>query len=372
MDAYDVAIVGGGPAGSSCARPLTRAGLNVVVLDKSVFPRDKVCAGWVTPQVIDALRFDHEQFRKHAVFQPITGFSSAVGRNRGVPIIYDRPISYGIRRCEFDDFLLRQCGAQLKLGSPVKSLRRDAGQWIINDSVRAPMLIGAGGHFCPVAQFLGASLGRTESAVSAQEIEFEASEEQGAQCTVSTTMPELYFCDDLKGYGWCFRKGRFFNVGLGREDHHGLANRLKDFWIWLVAQGKVPSTIHPRFHGHAYLTRARSPRVLQGDGALLIGDAAGLAYPESGEGIRTAVESGLMAAQVVLAAGGSYSRDRIGEYSTRLQNRFGIIGDQLLPPVSGKGKLLLARSLMRVPWFVRHIVLERSFLHTHQSALVIS
>ena len=51
MDTCDALVVGGGPAGSSCARALERAGLDVVVLDRASFPRDKVCAGWVTPEL---------------------------------------------------------------------------------------------------------------------------------------------------------------------------------------------------------------------------------------------------------------------------------------------------------------------------------
>lgn len=377
---YDVAIVGGGPAGSSCARALTGAGLKVVVVDKSSFPRDKVCAGWITPQVIEELQLDVLRYRQNAVFQPMTGFVTALGRNPGVAISYDHAVSYGIRRCEFDDFLLRRSGATLRLGEPVRSLRRGGGQWVINDSIRAPMVIGAGGHFCPVARFLGASVGGTEIAVTAQEIEFEApevnetgdaGEARAGQSGVSAMMPELYFCDDLKGYGWCLRKGRFFNVGFGREDAHGLANRMKEFWIWLLARGKVPSTVHPRFHGHAYLTRIHSPRVILGDGLLLVGDAAGLAYPESGEGIRPAIESGLMAAQVVKSAGGQYSPRRIGEYRTLLQNRFGASSSPPALKVPNKARTVVARSLLRMPWFVRHVVLNRSFLHTQQSALLI-
>jgi flavin-dependent dehydrogenase len=220
---------------------------------------------------------------------------------------------------------------------------------------------------------LGASVGGAEIAVTAQEIEFEAAEAGGerAESALSATMPELYFCDDLKGYGWCFRKGRFINVGLGREDPHGLAKQTKDFWIWLLARGKVPSTMHPRFHGHAYLTRIHSPRAILGDGLLLIGDAAGLAYPESGEGIRPAIESGLMAARIVKSADGQYSPHRIGEYPALLQNRFGANWRQPTLNVPSRARTIVARSLLRIPWFVRHVVLNRSFLHMQQSALLL-
>ena len=59
MENCDVLIVGGGPAGSSCARQLHRHGMDVMVMDKASFPRDKVCAGWITPAVLQAVSYTH-------------------------------------------------------------------------------------------------------------------------------------------------------------------------------------------------------------------------------------------------------------------------------------------------------------------------
>src|SRR5262249_61444542 len=93
---------------------------------------------------------------------PINGFRpSRMGRGEVVPD-YDHPVSFGIRRCEFDDYLLRRSGARLQLGEPVRSLRRvqtSAGTgWIVNDRLAAPMLVGAGGHYCPVARYLNSPI----------------------------------------------------------------------------------------------------------------------------------------------------------------------------------------------------------------------
>ena len=83
MVTCDVVIVGGGPAGSACAWKLRQAGLDVVVIDSANFPRDKVCAGWITPQVIDDLRLDVDDYRAGRTFQPITGFRvGLIGRPR--------------------------------------------------------------------------------------------------------------------------------------------------------------------------------------------------------------------------------------------------------------------------------------------------
>ena len=78
MEAHDIVIVGGGPAGSTCAWRLRRAGFDVVVVDKATFPRDKVCAGWITPQVFDELRIDPGEYGIGRTCQPITGFRVGV------------------------------------------------------------------------------------------------------------------------------------------------------------------------------------------------------------------------------------------------------------------------------------------------------
>src|SRR5579872_2229587 len=74
MDTCDVLIVGGGPAGSSCAGKLRDSGLRVAILDRQTFPRDKVCGGWVTPAVLEELAIDPAEYAQGRVLQPIEGF----------------------------------------------------------------------------------------------------------------------------------------------------------------------------------------------------------------------------------------------------------------------------------------------------------
>ncbi|HKU16110.1 MAG TPA: NAD(P)/FAD-dependent oxidoreductase [Steroidobacteraceae bacterium] len=367
----DVLIVGGGPAGSSCARELRRAGLDVLILDKSEFPRDKVCAGWITPQVVDELQIDTRDYARSCVLQPITSFITGMGERAAKPVHYRKTVSYGIRRCEFDNYLLQRCGARLRLGEAWESMERSDGRWLVNGAIDAALVIGAGGHFCPVVRFLGANLGKDERAICAQEIEFEMSDAQAQRCGVEHDRPELYFCDDLKGYGWCFRKGNFLNVGLGREGNKGLAEQVHAFSRWLQSQGKVPADAPARFKGHAYLLYSHAKRPVVGDGVLIIGDAAGLAYPESGEGIRPAIESGLMAARIVANARGDYSKQRLAEYERQLQARFGVRnnGASLASSLPESWKLALARSLMQTQWFTRNVVLNRWFLHADTAPL---
>jgi menaquinone-9 beta-reductase len=369
-DSCDVLIVGGGPAGSSCARVLKGAGLDVLIMDKSEFPRDKVCAGWITPQVVEELHLDAADYARSRVLQPIDSFVTGMGQRANAPVRYDKIVSYGIRRCEFDHYLLVRSGARLRLGEAWKSMERSGDRWVVNGQVSAALVIGAGGHFCPVARFLGAHLGKEERAISAQEIEFEMTEAQAAQCVVSGAQPELYFCDDLKGYGWCFRKGNYLNVGLGREGNHRLAEHVQSFARGLAGQGRIPADLPGKFKGHAYLLYSHADRPVIGNAMMIIGDAAGLAYTQSGEGIRPAIESGMMAAAAAISACGDYSRERLSCYETSLRSRFGERGGApALSFLPATLRLSLARTLMQTQWFARNVILDRWFLHVRQPAL---
>jgi geranylgeranyl reductase family protein len=368
MDSCDVLIVGGGPGGSACARRLRQAGADVVVIDKAAFPRDKVCAGWITPQAVDDLELDLDEYADGRTLQPIRGFRAGViGRPTDVTTTYDHIVSYGIRRCEFDHYLLERSGARRRDGEAVTSVRHLKGKWIVNEHITADILVGAGGHFCPVARMLNAGE-RTGPVVAAQEAEFPI-DAANASFAVDGETPELYFSADLNGYGWCFRKQNYLNVGLGLLDGHACSAATRNFVSYLQARGRVPASSSWRWRGHAYLlAEPRARRVLDA-GVLLVGDAAGLAYPQSGEGIRPAIESGLMAAAAILAAGGNYSRDRLASYEQQLHARFGLSDRSHTAVLPASLMSALAIGLMRVPAFVRHVVLDRWFLRAAEPAL---
>lgn len=367
----DVLIVGGGPAGSSCAARLVAAGLDVLVLDRREFPRDKVCAGWVTPAVMEELQLDLEAYRAAGnTLAPITGFVTGMIGDEPVETRYEAPVSWGIRRCEFDAWLLARSGARIAPPAALKSLERSAAGWMANGSIYARVVVGAGGHFCPVARMINEEPETGEPVVAAQEIEFEMRPEQAAACAVRPDTPELYFCPDLKGYGWVFRKDDFLNIGLGREDKHRLAEHVELFLDWLKLRGRVPMDIPSRLHGHAYLLYPHAPRELVANRVLLIGDAAGLAYAQSGEGIRPAVESALLAAETLIAARGDYSSVALAPYAMKMTERFGPrhsvgLGEHLPAGL----RRVLGSQLLGSSWFTRHVVLDRWFLHRQQGAL---
>jgi flavin-dependent dehydrogenase len=121
MRSYDVLIVGGGPAGSTLAYSLKGSGLTIGILDKQSFPRQKICAGWVTPEVMRVLNVDLEDYARGRVLQKISGFKIGMLGQKQVESSYPGdPVSYGIRRIEFDDYLLQRCGAELILEQPFR------------------------------------------------------------------------------------------------------------------------------------------------------------------------------------------------------------------------------------------------------------
>jgi geranylgeranyl reductase family protein len=372
MVSCDVLIVGAGPAGSSCAWKLRHSGLAITILDKRTFPRDKVCGGWITPQVLQELQINPAEYSINRTFQPITGFRTGTMGGAEVETDYRETISYGIRRYEFDDFLLARSGARLLAGQPFKSLERSGNRWVVNGEINARLVVGAGGHFCPVARFLGAKIG-TEVSVAAQEIEFEMDSRQAAACSIKPEIPELYFCKDMLGYGWCFRKNNYLNVGLGRLDPHALPRHVANMMEFLRITGKLAFDLPSSIFGHAYLLYGRAKREIVGDGIMLIGDAAGLAYSQSGEGIRPAIESGLLAAKTIAEAEGNYSREQLERYRGMLISRFAkpqknwatSIGRRLSPRLMSAA----ARLLLSSHWFARHVVLDRWFLHRDDPAL---
>ncbi len=376
---YDVLIVGGGPAGSTLAWALRDRGLKIAILDKATFPRDKICAGWVTPAVMEELQLDLDDYQQAQTLQPIFGFRvSQIGKREVETNYKDTPVSYSIRRCEFDHYLLERAkvtaGAELILGEKFKTMHKVDDHWLVNETHKAKLVVGAGGHFCPVVRAMGAKLGNSETIVAAQEIEFEMTAEQAAVSPIKGDVPELFFCQDLMGYGWVVRKDNFLNIGLGREENHKLSEHVAIFRQQLVDAGKIPAETPLKFHGHAYILYPKATRPLLKDGVMIIGDAAGLAYPESGEGIRPAVESAILAAQVIIQAEGDYSLTTLSDYQTRLEERLGKRGAQkeLMDFLPVWLKQSFAGALLSSHWFVRNYVVERWFLHSDQPPLTSS
>jgi flavin-dependent dehydrogenase len=310
MRTADAIVVGGGPGGSTCAWKLREAGLDVIVLDKASFPRPKLCAGWVTPEALRDLELEpgdyphsfmtFEALRFHWKF-----LSIAPGTRQ-----------HSIRRYEFDDFLLQRAGAEV-IEHKVKVVREEGGDYVIDDAFRCRYLVGAGGTACPVYRNLF-----HDSNPRASELQIATLEQEFAYDWQVPTCHLWFFDGGLPGYAWYVPKANgYINIGLG-----GIADRLKaqgghlrDYWRQLTAKLAQRGLVRYddyRPTGYSYYLRGDVDKVRNGN-AYVVGDAAGLATRDMGEGIGPAVASGLRAA-LSIVDGAEYSLAGIDEFSVLL------------------------------------------------------
>jgi flavin-dependent dehydrogenase len=178
----------------------------------------------------------------------------------------------------------------------------------------------------------------------------------GDRCGVDGLAPELFFCRDLDGYGWCVRKGGYVNIGVGRRGSVSFQRHVAEFADWLRVSVDVPPRVldWKTWKGHAYRVR-RPGRRVSDDGVLLVGDAAGLAWPESGEGIAPAVESGIAAARLIAAKGSGAEADARRAYDAIVSAD----SDGWHVPIPAA----VSRALLHVPGVAR-LAIDRWFLRT--------
>lgn len=292
----EVIIVGGGPAGSTCARQLKMAGVSTLILEKKEFPRPKVCAGWVTPGVFRSLgtlpqNYPYPLTRLRKINFHLLGIRAPVNTRQ-----------YAVRRIEFDRWLLEQAGVPVYVHK-ARSIKKNGRLFVIDEKFECRILIGAGGSHCPAARaFFRKKKKPPDSAlVCAVESEFKI-ENPREDCHI------WYLSRRLPGYAWYLPKnGGWVNLGIG-----GKFQKLKkqgvtimDHWRWFVGALKRKSFItqdpgSPK--GHVYYLRHQKQGPYR-DNVYLIGDAAGLSTLDMGEGIHAAVKSGLAAAEAVIHSG---------------------------------------------------------------------
>jgi geranylgeranyl reductase family protein len=306
MRHVETIVVGGGPAGSTCARRLVQHGRDVVVLDKSRFPRLKLCAGWLTAKAMRDLEFTPRDYPHPIIELDIRTHLFGLPGLKWFPT---PGADYSIRRVEFDAWLLARSGAEV-IEHEVKAIRRDGERYIIDDTYSCRYLVGAGGTMCPVRRALFPQGWEKSRQLVTLEKEFEYPA-RADRC-------HLYFRRGLAGYAWVVPKGNgFVNIGLGgkakyfKSSGRKIQDHFRDFIADLVRWGTLDAATAASLQetGHPYYLFTRRGQVKR-DNCFLIGDSAGLATVDLGEGIGPAVESALMAVQEILGVG-SYRKDAI-------------------------------------------------------------
>jgi geranylgeranyl reductase family protein len=331
----DVVIVGAGPAGSAAATFLAQAGRTVVLLEKSSFPRDKVCGDALTPRAVKALQLLglHDEAdgrpRGWARQEGLRMYGGGVVLDLPWPRLADFPAhSVTATRAVFDHTLARHAvvnGAQLWQGTeaiePVwltRAHERVAGvRYRRGDGrhgvVRAPVVIAADGNSSRVAVAAGLHRDRARPMGVAirgyyrsPRAEMDLMEGFLEMRVPSTDTQDSPAGELLPGYGWIFPlDGGLVNVGWGllaSSAHFGSTNYRDVLHRWvagLPADWELnPDTLEGRPRS-AGLPMAHNRRPMVGRGLVLIGDSAGMVNPFNGEGISYAIEAAALAAEAI-------------------------------------------------------------------------
>ncbi|MGD0877631.1 MAG: geranylgeranyl reductase family protein [Anaerolineales bacterium] len=287
---YNVIIAGGGPAGATAAFFLGQAGKKVLVLEKELLPRYKPCGGAVSAQVLEQFPFSFDP-----VIQSRVNAISYVLGNELVTIPVAGSSLRMVMRKQFDAFLLEHVQADIREGEGVRGVAESSEsvsvETVKGERIEADYLVAADGANSLMARSLG--LRRKKSMAGAIEIEAEVPEETLRRFADN---PIFIFGEISTGYIWIFPKADHLSIGIGGlkprpgELQAVLERVMQRFGIPIQSQAS---------HGHPVPIFAQDETIGTRK-SLLIGDAAGLVDPFTGEGIRFAIKSGHLAAQAIL------------------------------------------------------------------------
>ena len=294
MEKYDVIIVGAGPAGSTAAYYTT--GLNVLIIDKSDFPRHKACGGGLMSS-----RDWHLELKNYAkIKDKLTAYSCEAIKiywnceyiaNRRFKHLFDQ-----ISRYEFDNLLLEEAlkkdnvtFLKFELHSIRKTTFEGRDGYIISNGERnifAPYLIGADGVYSKVSKFLGNPPLKSHQTGYCLECDIACEKKDLDVHVVAGYLREI-------GYGWIFPTASGYQVGVGivRKPKRELQYYLDNFIAWTIEKKILPvqHEITKTFGGALPLKIVKTYCT---DNILLCGDAMGLVKLISGEGIYYAMMSG--------------------------------------------------------------------------------
>jgi menaquinone-9 beta-reductase len=359
----DVLVVGAGPAGTAAGLAARRRGLDVLVVDKAKFPRDKTCGDGLTTAALRLLERLGVDLRPLPGYMPIreTVLVSPSGRRTSLPLPPDGDHAAVVPRVELDAALVaraRDSGVEVRDGTAVNALDVTPDGVTVslgdNGAVRAGHVVAADGHYSFVRRSLRPPAPPELGTWHAFRQYFRGVDD-----------PRLYVlfeADLLPGYAWVFPlpDGRA-NVGFGvlrRPDMTG--KELNARWRELLTRPSVRSVLGPAAEPEATHRAWPIPASFRYDAlsdgrVLYVGDAANVVDPLTGEGIAQAIETATLAVDAIAtgdAAGvGQRYRERV-RHALGRDLRFAAALQRVLR--SRRGARAAVRVAGLTPWTRRH------------------
>lgn len=311
--ARSVVIVGAGPAGAAAAIELSRAGADVTVIDKAVFPRDKCCGDGLTAGALRHL--EHLGLRPDslATWQQVNDVYLI--RPSGAEMRFPLPVGAGqfaatVERRELDDHLVRlaiEAGADVRQGVELRDVALFDDRVQLSTSrgdVTAEWLIAADGMWSPTRKALGLQVDGYRGEWHAFRQYFSNVGERASKHLFVWFEPDI-----LPGYLWSFPlPGNRANVGFGvvRGGEHRM-NEMGGLWRDLLQRPHVRAILGdhatPEDSHKAWPIPARVGELpLTAHRTFFVGDATGACDPMTGEGIGQALQTGLAAAEAIIQA----------------------------------------------------------------------
>jgi geranylgeranyl reductase family protein len=290
VERFDVAVVGAGPAGAATAYRLSRAHARVLLIDKARFPRDKPCGGGLTTRAVRQLPFSIEP----VVEDHITRVHCRLKYRSVMERESDRVLCLMTQRRLLDAFLVGQAveaGATFRDGVRVV-VESDRRLRVDGAPIEVDAIVGADGANGITAKSLGLGGGIVNGVALEGNLPYDRLPQgawRGTLVLELATVPG--------GYGWIFPKGDHVNVGVGGWGSQG--PRLRDHLRVLCDHHGIEFAALQQLCGHRMPMRRPETR-LAGGRALLVGDAAGVIDPVSGDGIYEALVTARLAAEHIL------------------------------------------------------------------------
>ncbi|MFP5041078.1 NAD(P)/FAD-dependent oxidoreductase [Parasediminibacterium sp. JCM 36343] len=344
-----VCIIGAGPAGASTSIFLSKLGIEHIIIDGATFPRDKVCGDGLDMKSIRMLNHIDPNIIPNEImpnpnFTPSWGMRYITTNGKNIDFAYKPPAGkenecpfFITKRFYFDNFLIQKINSATALfrqGTIVKTIAKEGADWkIIATSstgeveITCQMLVGADGDHSTLLRYLGdRKINREHYASSVRQYW------KNVAGTHPDNLLEFYYAPNIPmGYFWIFPLGNGeANVGYGITSSIASKQHLNVRNTFAELIEKDPALSH-RFKYATPIAPvegwgiplASLKRKVVGDGWLLVGDAASMVSPNTGEGIGTGMMTGYIAAKFIDKGikAKSFSEGTLANYSREVFKR---------------------------------------------------